>query len=98
MSDTPWTKGPWVIDEADGDDDESPIYFINGVADNMTVARTIRFTGRDEANARLISAAPDMAEALEAIVRAETDYANATVRRMANIARAALARAKGATT
>jgi hypothetical protein len=64
MNETPWTPGPWVIqNDSDGariEQQSDPQYGI---------ARIIRFAGPDrdrhEANARLIAAAPEMAEALE---------------------------------
>jgi hypothetical protein len=47
------------------------------------------------ADAHLIAAAPELLEALKDISRMETEYANATVKRMGMAARAAIANAEG---
>jgi hypothetical protein len=47
------------------------------------------------ANARLIAAAPDLLEALKEISLMETEWGNATVKRMGKIANAAIAKAEG---
>lgn len=74
---TKHTPGPWT---ADGEDSDWEINF-NGIS----IAEVY-----DEADARLIAAAPDMLAALEAV---EADYIKADLR---VIVRAAIAKAKGA--
>lgn len=61
------------------------------------VARVVLYDGLEdemEANARLIAAAPDLLEALEALLRVETEWGDPTGPEWDN-ARAAIARARG---
>jgi hypothetical protein len=77
MSDTPWTPGPWVAVCADDEGEHERNWRIeapDGGADPWLVAETQFFPqpGMEEANARLIQHAPEMAEALE-------PFANVTI-------------------
>lgn len=76
MSDR-WTKGPWSVDDFNADDLNSPVRFdgpavvyaegdcdVHPIAD-CSCNHTCRGSAELYANARLISAAPDMAEALD---------------------------------
>ena len=85
------SPGPWTIYEENG---EIEIRDANGKA-ITTIPYEFR-TARDEANARLIAAAPDLLEALQKILWTPIDvtdlekYASVLV-----LARAALAKAEG---
>lgn len=82
-----WTKGPWTVDgppwnQIVWSSAENRVCFLahsNGLDD-----------ARDIATARLIAAAPDLAEALEAVIRVAD---RSTVE--FDMARAALLKAKG---
>lgn len=65
MSDTPWTKGPWMIDGLSE-------WLVRDHCGNRVASCSL---GRDEtlANANLIAAAPDMAEALAAFIAIDED-------------------------
>lgn len=58
MADTPWTKGPWTL--WDGD--------IVAQSDACNPIVTL-YDDTSDADARLIAAAPDIAEALEAVMQ-----------------------------
>lgn len=70
-----WAPGPWAVTDAD-DDDPDFIWFV--VAENeMWVAAMYQFAGGEDtegkANACLISAAPELYEALEEMIRQYDD-------------------------
>lgn len=108
MSDTPWTPGPWTL--AAVAEDGASWFEVRGDADSggwMTViADMVDHVG----DARLIAAAPDMAEALE-MAEAAMNYMGDILNNMDAVlpedeaateaafeaVRAALAKAKGAT-
>lgn len=118
MSDTPWTKGRWLLTvrKAMGDAADCTVATIDhdggpyrGDITRLQSAEHIGGIDAAEmiANARLIAAAPDMAEALETIVHMghdcpatfpgdETAWEARRARMMQDIARAALAKALGA--
>jgi hypothetical protein len=58
------TPGPWVARQVglSGPNDDEPVYEVNGDGGRVVVADCL-----EEANARLIAAAPDLLEALEAM-------------------------------
>lgn len=98
-----WTPGPWIVAEGDG----QYLWEVRAPNEPAKARRTIaRPSGRDRlANARLIAAAPDLAEALEqaaeALERAasafRTEVARQTFLDEAAAARAALSKARGET-
>jgi hypothetical protein len=90
MSKHTFTPGPWSTDLKI--DCGSPHSEILG-ADGEIVAALWPPSLRDQANARLIAAAPELLEALEQIAR--MDYGNPYASRCADVARAAIARATG---
>lgn len=104
MSKKAHTPGPWRVFICDDGGEWSgwPLSISPVGNDDKSVVRTgghwpyewDESTSKAEAvaNARLIAAAPDMLEALEDIAGLETPGANATVRKMASIARAAIAK------
>ena len=61
----PWTKGPWRVDGRQ-DDDSGDIYWPVHTAKDYTFV----VNAYSEANARLIAAAPEMADLLRIIVDA----------------------------
>jgi hypothetical protein len=84
--------GPWFVGETD-DNDGYPETVIRGMDGIAGIAVAIDFAkcpGMREANARMIAAAPDLLEALQAVVRVAD---RATVE--FDMARAAIARAIG---
>lgn len=100
MSKKAHTPGPWHVPSGSftglsveaGEPIACPGY--GGSMSDTQIICGLSWLGTEEweANARLIAAAPDMLEALEEIAGLETPNANATVRRMASIARAAIAK------
>lgn len=64
----PWTAGPWEArtDHEYGANGLYPVWYVHTPCNRVGIARQPAFseTARGEANARLISAAPEMAEAL----------------------------------
>ena len=88
------TPGPWrtfIWNEFAG---EAVIPNVSVITDNVDIVRFRRATDEVMANARLISAAPDMLEALE--MMAAVDFgANGSVERGALLARIAIAKARG---
>lgn len=75
MSEPKWTKGPWVTEvEAEPEDDDPAVYVCHAgtVCDVSTVCNLLpskaRSAGQCRADAHLIAAAPDMAEALKAAI------------------------------
>jgi len=96
MADFSHTPGPWsVVSHDEGEWGESYMILQDG---NLMLPVAEMIT--QEADARLIAAAPDMAEALErALTYIERDEeAHGRQFGEGNVIRAALARAKGATT
>jgi hypothetical protein len=73
MSETPWTPGPWVVRVAGKDNlpygitaPDQPYDRKGGIRDiTRWAAITLPSSKEGQANARLIAAAPEMAEALE---------------------------------
>lgn len=96
---TEFTPYPWKVLEIAGSDD---VYGVYADAENAFVALTVSGPNK-EANARLISAAPELYEALENVLKAmETDEDAEpqqswldNLYRSADVARAALAKARG---
>lgn len=91
MSETKWTPGPWEWQELMPEDKDWGMCEITASDDNFVCTAVI---GVD--NARLISAAPDMAEALADLL----DYRGGAEHGLADEyvverARAALAKARG---
>lgn len=89
MSKKAHTPGPWNLIWWGN---EAYPYPLTILADNDGAWIARDGTVGNPADAHLIAAAPDMLEALEEIASLETPNANATVRRMASIARAATAK------
>ena len=95
----PWTIEPEHIDDEDGSYHE-PVIMAN---DGMLIVAVIRVgTGQDEANARLIAAAPDLLTALVEIAKGEgrfscdpLEHASNTIDDMKALALAAIAKAEG---
>lgn len=103
MTETKWTPGPWTIKRVG---DESHIGIEKDFGDGrtwMSVARVYmnKLCGAKQSagNARLISAAPEMAEALERLLRIpiDADYRgdSGELHDAIQLARAALSKAKG---
>ena len=91
------TPGPWEAVKTVVYTPEGKILasFVRGFLDRKNHAE-------DVANANLVSAAPDLLEALEAYhfhfgILEENEFINAEARRCASLARAAIAKAKGET-
>lgn len=98
MTECPWTRGPWRWDLDDSDPDYPMYRLAPGV---LILDRDGGGPWGDKidlANAALIAASPDLYEALEALVRDVADY-EAWQRpcHALDVARAALARARGET-
>ena len=71
MSDRKWTAGPWWVEVGTGEDDEGDIYVCHE-GTSCTETTVVNFgmpTIEECANAHLIAAAPDLYEALLAIVQ-----------------------------
>ena len=95
--------GPWEFDEAGSWKDgkrTSTEYFVRRPGDDVAIASDIIDPANDDqpskANAHLITAAPDLLEALESIVKC-LEYSDDAPARM-DMARAAIAKAKGEAT
>lgn len=92
---TQHTPGPWTTDE---DDHDAPYQDIKIKAGNHRTVCTVwiddapvrDFNAEQQANARLIAAAPELLEALQVIAAGNTDTDV-----MVDIARAAIAKAEG---
>lgn len=84
-----WTEGPWIVDGTAG--------FLHVVhpLDGRAVANVPHLHPNAQANAQLISAAPDLYEALEQAITSMQDsgYANESVVVLAG--KQALAKARG---
>jgi hypothetical protein len=82
MTDTPWTPGPWKTNRWDERDEFYGLPISVRLADKTPVAYVFveENYGRDnpnaEADARLIAAAPEMAEVLQDIVDVLDDGGN----------------------
>jgi hypothetical protein len=100
-----WTPGPWFIGDTYCDDEghpEIPIHASNGRGGECTPASVVlqfpTVEGMQEANARLIAAAPELYAALQMLEAAYGDRTWGTVEAVARAmpaARAALAKARG---
>jgi len=103
MSEQRHTPGPWtVVPYGDGDslvvhsDNEHRVCFMSTPGESPGAMQKIK------ANAQLISASPDMYEALKEIAKGEgrfsmdpLEHATNTIEDMVEIARAAIAKAEG---
>ena len=90
------TKGPWEFRPLTGEDSRGMGYIHGGPVD-ACIAHTgdsSLWTSENEANARLIAAAPEMLEALQAIANGEGVY-GAQAHEYKQIARAAISKATG---
>ena len=109
MSETPWTKGPWTATRRSRQIDGAFDFAID--APGMPIiAEAFGRTSNGRwpnayANARLIAAAPELAEALETLLDAAITFDNiisaeneAVYQSAIEYARAALSKAKGETT
>lgn len=81
------TPGPWFSQY-----DDNGFYEIGSEAVGLRLAFTFGEGDTDEANVRLMSAAPDLLEALEALV---TQVSDSHAYDELAVARAAIAKAKG---
>lgn len=70
MTDTPWTPGPWIV--VDWDEDVNAVKQ-KGAAEADNIAY---MDPEDEADARLIAAAPEMAELLKRLSEWDMLYVN----------------------
>jgi hypothetical protein len=108
MSETPWTPGPWFASDWSLDDGPNATTIESrkhtgstwwpGGVEKIRIADTADGTN-PLADARLIAAAPELAEALEKCLR-DLEFAEeerAVKLESASAARAALAKAKGET-
>lgn len=93
---TQWTPGPWKVHG----DETQPVFYVHGsnaVCDiRKPDGRFYRSPRETEANARLIAAAPEMAELLERIALTPMQNAAHALDYIAD-ARALLAKIKGTT-
>lgn len=94
MSESKWTGGPWFIE--DTFDYGDPSFTVR--SDHWLVAIRVDY----DANARLIAAAPDLAEVAEELIRIDANLSGQqrddAMSDLIDTARAALSRAKGETT
>ena len=96
-----FTPGPWWVGRSGASPLNDDIYFAEGSGHNQRIATCTYNYLSDveiEANARLIAAAPEMLEALKAMVDAEYDGPDLDVgafRLRLRAARAAIAKAHG---
>jgi len=70
VSATPWTPGPWRYSGHTDNGDESG--WLVQVAERRAICVEGRSAAEADANARLIAGAPEMAEALEALIQLVT--------------------------
>ena len=82
---TQHTPGPWQYKRTSGFDYGSTAYWVPGICTNIDT----------EANARLIAAAPELLEALKAVLDNPYREGTASHERVKDIARAAIAKATG---
>ena len=101
MTDTPWTPGPWETEWDDFGDGEGLQKTIGAPSDPLiaivgfgigSVERVEDFPAEFAANARLIAAAPEMAELLDELAVETWDH---DMRDLTDKARAMLARIRG---
>ena len=101
MTEKKWTPGPWTVTRARYPTDGEYDYGIGVRRDGREycIAETFGVAGPEflppaEANARLIAAAPEMAEAIDLLLKSTwgTDASHAALARV----EAALAKARGA--
>lgn len=96
MSDTPWTPGPWEVSDI-GDYADFDGRSIVVIGDDRRVCAT--HAGGDDpegtANARLIAAAPELAEALQMFIEHYPAGINSFLDDAHKAARAALRKARG---
>lgn len=86
MSETKWTPGPWALEEVMPEDKDWGLCEITASDDSFVATAVIGV-----ANARLIAAGPDMAEALQLFL----DNCDNSECMYCEKARAALAKARG---
>ena len=92
MAETPWTKGPWAVSDLPGG--SLCVDATVDLPDGGKIGRVIcqwDYWHTHIEDARLIAAAPDLYEALEAMVETFNAYQGSEITH----ARAALARARG---
>jgi hypothetical protein len=87
-----FTPGPW---ETRPSDISRGNWAIFPAAKFPVLGFACNYPGRTEANARLIAAAPDMFEALDAMVSTQDSGSFEEIGRATDAARAALAKARG---
>jgi len=73
-----YTPGPWTIQYSTNDYEGNLIYANRAIAATATELGHIEATPEDEANARLIAAAPDLLAALTRLHHALSDIINAS--------------------
>lgn len=95
------TPGPWVLTVRTDDFAGSRVYRLDSVT-CLAVWRRANATKKDDANAALISAAPDLLEVLKAVLQAlgrqpgvDGYYSEPVHREEVDAARAAIAKAEG---
>ena len=88
----PWTVGPWF------DNDGQPEIIIEHVTPHGNLVPAVALGGLvgQEANARLIAAAPELLDALRGLLRCMADDEEYGPDHRVTIARAAIAKATGA--
>lgn len=80
MTDSKWTKGPWTVLPCGPENEYRSFYIVDpygarfhhGRFDGIAETGPLVLRPESEANARLIAAAPDLAEALEALINCHT--------------------------
>jgi hypothetical protein len=93
------TPGPWVIDDSNPN---LVARLVNGVYEYVCAVEPSSFSNREcnqeqeEADARLIAAAPEMLEALRGLLDPATNEDGAWYRQAREAARAAIVKAEGA--
>jgi|GraSoiStandDraft_51_1057287.scaffolds.fasta_scaffold1412965_2 hypothetical protein len=91
MSDLKYEPAPWEVNDQRDSSWMNNAMYIGSANTGLIIARVYTDKGDEEANARLIAAAPELLEALKAVVsvadRATVEF---------DMARAAIAKATGA--
>ena len=91
MSDLKYEPAPWEVNDQRASGWMNNAMYIGSANTGLIIARVYNDKGDEEANARLIAAAPELLEALKAVVsvadRATVEF---------DMARAAIAKATGA--
>lgn len=97
MKETKHTPGPWKAHHGKGQ-----MMIVQDAKSNSGIANLIAFTGggiaEDDANARLIAAAPDLLEALDfcrKFFNMQAEKGNPVASQLTNIVNKALAKAQG---